>query len=88
MTITQLYNVTYRYPLTDKPALSKVDLQVKEGEFVAIIGPNGAGKSTLCYTIAGFIPHFFKGELDGRVEVAGIETSSSNLSEWVLKAKA
>ena len=84
MTITQLYNVTYRYPLTDKPALSKVDLQVKEGEFVAIIGPNGAGKSTLCYTIAGFIPHFFKGELDGRVEVAGIETSSSNLSEWVL----
>lgn len=84
MTLIQLFNVTYRYPLTDKPALSSVDLQVKEGEFVAIIGPNGAGKSTLCYAIAGFIPHFFKGELDGRVEVAGIETTSSKLSEWVL----
>jgi energy-coupling factor transporter ATP-binding protein EcfA2 len=84
MAIVNFKQVTYHYPLTDTPALSKVDLQVKEGEFLAIIGPNGAGKSTLCYTIAGFIPHFFKGELDGRVEVAGIETSSSNLSEWVL----
>ena len=84
MAIVNFKQVTYHYPLTDTPALSKVDLQVKEGEFLAIIGPNGAGKSTLCYTIAGFIPHFFKGELDGRVEVAGIETSSSTLSEWVL----
>ncbi len=84
MAIVNLNQVTYHYPLTDSPALTKVDLKVKEGEFVAIIGPNGAGKSTLCYTIAGFIPHFFKGDLEGRVEVAGIETSSSNLSEWVL----
>jgi energy-coupling factor transporter ATP-binding protein EcfA2 len=84
MAIVNLKQVTYHYPLTDSAALSKVDLQIKEGEFVAIIGPNGAGKSTLCYTIAGFIPHFFKGELDGRVEVAGIETNSSTLSNWVL----
>ena len=84
MTVVNLKQVSYRYPLTDTLALSKVDLQVNEGEFVAIIGPNGAGKSTLCYTIAGFIPHFFKGQLDGRVEVAGIESSSSTLGEWVL----
>ena len=68
MAIVNLKQVTYSYPLTDKPALSKVDLQVKEGEFVAIIGPNGAGKSTLCYTLAGFIPHFFKGELEGKCQ--------------------
>ncbi len=84
MAVVNLKQVTYTYPLTDVPALSKVDLQVKEGEFLSIIGPNGSGKSTLCYTIAGFIPHFFKGQLDGRVEVAGIETGSSTLSEWVL----
>lgn len=84
MTIVNLNQVTYHYPLSDTQALSHVDLKVKEGEFVAVIGPNGSGKSTLCYTIAGFIPHFFKGELDGRVEVAGIESGSSNLSEWVL----
>ncbi len=84
MAIVNLKQVTYTYPLTDKPALSKVDLQVKEGEFLAIIGPNGSGKSTLCFTLAGFIPHFFKGELAGSVEVAGVETKSSTLNEWVM----
>lgn len=84
MAIVNLQNVTYKYPLTDVPALQNVSLKVDEGEFVAVIGPNGAGKSTLCYTLAGFVPHFFKGELTGRVEVAGNESQNSTLSEWVL----
>ena len=84
MAIVNLQNVSYKYPLTDSPALKNVNLQVNEGEFVAVIGPNGAGKSTLCYTISGFVPHFFKGEITGRVEVAGNESSKSNLHEWVL----
>ena len=75
MAIVNLQNVTYKYPLTDAPALQNISLQVEEGEFVAVIGPNGAGKSTLCYTLAGFVPHFFKGELTGTVEVAGNETT-------------
>ncbi|HMX18955.1 MAG TPA: ABC transporter ATP-binding protein, partial [Anaerolineales bacterium] len=66
------------------PALQNVNLQVNEGEFVAVVGPNGAGKSTLCYTLAGFAPHFFKGEMSGTVEVAGKESSKSTLDEWVL----
>ena len=84
MPIVNLQNVTYKYPLTEAPVLANINLQVEEGEFVAIIGPNGAGKSTLCYTLSGFIPHFYKGELAGTVEVAGIETHQSTLSEWVL----
>ncbi len=84
MPIVNLQKVTYKYPLTETPALNNIDLQIKEGEFVAVIGPNGAGKSTLCYTLAGFVPHFFKGELTGKVEVAGIESKSSTLSDWVL----
>ena len=84
MAIVDLQNVTYKYPLTENPVLTQINLRVNEGEFVAIIGPNGAGKSTLCYTIAGFVPHFFKGEISGTVEVAGQESSRSNLHEWVL----
>jgi len=84
MAIVNLQNVTYKYPLTDTPVLQDINLQVNEGEFLAVIGPNGAGKSTLCYTIAGFAPHFFKGELTGTVEVNGMDSSKSNLHEWVL----
>ena len=84
MAIVNLQNVTYKYPLTSSPAVQDVSLQVNEGEFVALVGPNGAGKSTLCYTLAGFAPHFFKGELTGTVEVAGIESHTSTLNEWVM----
>ena len=84
MAFINLHNVTYKYPLTKTPALQNINLQVNEGEFVAIVGPNGAGKSTLCYTLAGFVPHFFKGEINGTVEVAGMDSSKSTLDEWVL----
>src|SRR5688572_23681687 len=84
MAFVDLQNVTYTYPLTRTPSLQDIDLQIDQGEFVAVIGPNGAGKSTLCYTLAGFAPHFFKGELQGTVKVDGKESSKSTLDEWVL----
>lgn len=36
-----------------KVAVDRVDLTVRQGEFVAVIGSNGAGKSTLLNLIAG-----------------------------------
>ena len=35
---------------------SDVDLEVEQGEFVAILGPNGAGKSTLLKALLGLVP--------------------------------
>ena len=47
-------------------ALSKVSIEVKEGEFVAIMGPSGCGKSTLL-NILGLLDNPTSGEyyLDG-----------------------
>lgn len=84
MAFVKLKNVTYQYPLTNAPALLDISLQIKQGEFISIIGPNGAGKSTLCYTLAGFVPHFFKGELQGSVEVQGRNLAKSSLGEWIV----
>jgi branched-chain amino acid transport system ATP-binding protein len=37
----------------ESQVLFGVDIQIEEGEFVAMIGPNGAGKTTLFETISG-----------------------------------
>uniref|UniRef100_UPI0039EE6B73 ABC transporter ATP-binding protein n=1 Tax=Bordetella sputigena TaxID=1416810 RepID=UPI0039EE6B73 len=37
-------------------ALDDIDLQVRQGEFIALLGPSGCGKTTLLRTIAGFLP--------------------------------
>ena len=38
------------------PVLREVDLDVHEGEIVALLGANGAGKSTSLMTVAGVLP--------------------------------
>ena len=52
----QLQGVASGYDLLQ--VLRGVDLNVQEGEFVAILGPNGAGKTTTLRTISGHIQAF------------------------------
>jgi multiple sugar transport system ATP-binding protein len=41
------------YPGTTKPAVDKLDLSVKDGEFLVLVGPSGCGKSTSLRMLAG-----------------------------------
>ena len=54
----------FRYP-RGAWVLDGLDLAVSPGECVAVSGGNGAGKSTLLSILAGIIPQFVPGELQG-----------------------
>src|SRR5437867_7674746 len=60
--------------------LNGVNLEITEGDFLALMGPSGSGKTTLLNLLGGLdTPN------EGAVEVAGVEVSSlrgSRLSRW------
>lgn len=61
-------------------ALSKVDLKIDHGEYIAIIGKSGSGKSTMLNMITG-IDH----PSDGLVAVTGVDIhqfNESDLATW------
>ena len=69
-------------------ALDRIDLTVREGEFLAIVGPSGCGKSTLLRIIAGLLRHTAGSVLLDGKEVTGAQTGlgivfqSPVLLEW------
>jgi cobalt/nickel transport system ATP-binding protein len=68
----EIHGLTFRYP-DGTPALLEVELQVPEGERLALIGPNGAGKSTLLLHLNGLL----RGE--GVVRVLGQPCDAAHL---------
>ena len=50
----RLAGITKRYGAVS--AVDRVDLEVREGEFLTLLGPSGCGKTTTLGLIAGFFP--------------------------------
>lgn len=57
------------YSISGKELISNINIEIQEGDFVALIGENGAGKSTLTKLIAGL-----KKPTEGTVFLDGIDT--------------
>jgi branched-chain amino acid transport system ATP-binding protein len=58
-------------------AVRQIDLDIREGEIVALLGANGAGKTTIARAIAGLLP--FRGEISFRDEVLRPNAAEHNL---------
>jgi len=67
----------------DRPAVDRLDLTVRAGEFYALLGPNGAGKTTTLRMVAGLL----KPDA-GSIRVLGIDArtdpiAAKQITAWV-----
>ncbi|TAH52195.1 MAG: ABC transporter ATP-binding protein [Chloroflexota bacterium] len=83
MSILRVEQLSFQYLQANRNALRAVTCEFEPGTVTAIVGANGAGKSTLCFALAGFIPHFFRGKLQGKVYVNGADTQQTPLAQLV-----
>ena len=73
MSIISFEQVHYTYPGDELESLCGVDLEIEQGEFVAVLGHNGSGKSTLAkHMNAILVPD------EGKVVVDGIDSSEED----------
>ena len=59
----------------DRPAVDRLDLRVRAGEFYALLGPNGAGKTTTLKMVAGLLRPDF-----GSISILGIDALADSVA--------
>jgi len=74
--VVRYQDVHFRYGADLPPILTGIDLEIGEGETVALVGSSGAGKSTL----ASLLLRFFDVE-SGRVSVDGVDVRDVRLRD-------
>lgn len=68
----KIKNMSFKYP-DGRLVLNAINLNIKNGEFVAIVGKNGSGKSTLLRHLNGLLL-----PSEGIVEINGLNTHNEN----------
>jgi putative ABC transport system ATP-binding protein len=66
----------YKMGKVDVPALGGVDVEIQEGEYVAIMGPSGSGKSTLLHILA-----LLDTQTSGTIIIEGTDVSDMSEGE-------
>ena len=81
LAVIETTDLTYTYPGATKPSIKKVSITINKGDFVILTGPSGCGKTTLCRCFNGLIPHFYNGNLEGKIEVAGLNVADQKIHQ-------
>ncbi len=85
MALIEVKNLSYKYPTSKGDVLKNLNFSIEKGEFCSIIGCNGSGKTTLCSALRGFVPNFYKGELNGEIILDGQDMSELSMGELAMK---
>ena len=76
----EIQNVNFRYSCgRDEAGLHNITLTVPDGGVLLVCGGSGCGKSTLTRLVNGLIPHFYDGDLSGKVTVNGLDIAEAPL---------
>ena len=67
--IVKIKNVSFKYKGSNEGLLDNVSLSIKRGETVLLTGESGSGKTTIIRLINGLIPHYYQGDISGKVTV-------------------
>lgn len=76
----ELRNVSFAYE-SGPTILQEVSLTIRRGEFTGVVAASGSGKSTLLHLMAGIIPHYSNGRLEGQVFIEGVDTRELSLAK-------
>ena len=79
--VIEIENATFTYQSLDEPTVKNINLTVRKGEFIGMVGPTGSGKTTLLNLIAGVLPHYFPGTLEGTVKIFGKPTTEMSMAQ-------
>ena len=76
-------NVCFTYPGSETAALQKVSLSIQPGACVLLCGKSGCGKTTFSRLLNGLAPAFFRGEVSGSCEAAGLTAGVNPIEDYV-----
>jgi energy-coupling factor transport system ATP-binding protein len=71
----------FRYRSAVAPSLVEVGFAAEAGDLLLIAGGSGSGKSTLLRCLNGLIPRSYRGELVGRITIAGRDPAALSLAQ-------
>ena len=77
----RIEHVHFKYKGSEKGLLDDLSLTIPKGETLLLTGASGSGKTTIIRLVNGLIPHYYQGELEGSISVAGYDIAKTELYE-------